>query len=72
LGLKQKNFLRDVWHELRHFQQDKIYGMNMDEYTMKDMNEANNQYFNSQIEKDARRYEKKALFAYKRLKKFCG
>lgn len=72
LGLKQKNFLRDVWHELRHFQQDKIYGMDMDEYTMKDMAEANSQYFNSRIEKDARRYERRALFAYKRLRKFCG
>ena len=69
LSKKQKNFLLDVWHELRHFQQDKIYGMNMDEYSMKDMSEANSKYFNSQIEKDARKYEKKSLKIYKSLKK---
>lgn len=72
LSRKRKNFLRDVWHELRHFQQDKIYKMNMNEYSLKDMNEINRSYYNSKIEKDARKYEKRFFKVYNRLKKFYG
>jgi len=67
--LKQTYFFRDLFHELRHFQQDKIFKWNMDEYSMKDLNEANNSYFNSRIEKDARKYEQQGLKAYKTFKK---
>jgi len=70
--LKQKYFFRDLFHELRHFQQDKIFKWNMDEYSMKDLNEANNSYFNSRIEKDARKYEQQGLKAYKTFKKLFG
>ena len=71
LSRKRKNFLKDLWHELRHFQQDKIYKMDMDEYSLKDMNEINTKYYNSKIEKDARKYEKRFINVYKRLRKFC-
>jgi len=67
--LKQKYFFRDLFHELRHFQQDKIYEWDMDEYSMKDLNEANSYYFNSKMEKDARKYEKRGFYVYKRFKK---
>jgi len=70
--LKQKYFFRDLFHELRHFQQDKIFGWDMDEYSMKDLNEANSAYFNSKIEKDARQYEKHGLRVYKTFKKLFG
>lgn len=70
--VKQKYFFRDLFHELRHFQQDKIFGWDMDEYSMKDLNEANASYFNSKIEKDARRYEKHGLRVYKTFKKLFG
>lgn len=69
---RRKYFLRDLFHELRHFQQDKIYGMDMDEYSMKDMNEGTGKYYNSRIEKDARKFEKRSLKIYKRLRKLYG
>ena len=67
--LKQKYFFRDLFHELRHFQQDKIYNWDMNEYSFKDLNEANNFYFYSKMEKDARKYEKRGLCVYRRFKK---
>lgn len=69
---QRKYFLRDLFHELRHFQQDKIYGMNMNEYSMKDMNEGTGNYYNSKIEKDARKFEKRSLKIYQRLRKLYG
>jgi hypothetical protein len=69
---KRKYFLRDLLHEIRHFQQDKIYGMNMDEYSMKDMTEGTGAYYNSKIEKDARKFEKRSIAVYKRLRKRYG
>ena len=68
--LKQKYFFRDLFHELRHFQQDKIYGWNMDEYSLKDLNEGTRAYYESKIEKDARKYEKRSDKIYVKFKKF--
>lgn len=70
--LKQKYFFRDLFHELRHFQQDKIFSWDMNEYSMKDLNEGNSAYFNSKIEKDARKYEKRGIRVYKTFKKLFG
>lgn len=69
--LKRKHFLRDVFHELRHFQQDQIYNWDMEEYTLKDLNEGTSAYYNSQIEKDARKFEKRSIKSYQRLQKSC-
>ncbi|NBW57692.1 hypothetical protein EBR43_07905 [bacterium] len=69
---RRKYFLRDVFHEIRHFQQDKIYGMDMDEYSMKDMTEGTKNYYNSKIELDARKFEKRSIAVYKRLRKRHG
>jgi hypothetical protein len=72
LSIKRRNFLRDVWHELRHFQQDRIYQMDMNEYSLKAMNEGTKEYYNSKIEIDARKYEKRYVKIYKRLRKLYG
>lgn len=69
---KQKYFFRDLFHELRHFQQDKIYGWNMDEYSLKDLNEGTRAYYGSKIEKDARKYEKRGEKIYCKFKKLFG
>jgi nicotinic acid phosphoribosyltransferase len=69
---KRRNFLRDLLHELRHFQQHIIYQMDMNEYSLKDMNEITKEYYNSKIEIDARKYEKRYVKIYKRLRKLYG
>jgi len=71
-NLKRKNFLRDLLHELRHFQQDRIYGWDMDEYSLKDINEGNSTYYKSKIEIDARKYEKRSLKLYQEIRKRYG
>ena len=71
-NLKRKNFLRDLLHELRHFQQDRIYGWDMDEYSLKDINEGNSTYYKSKIEIDARKYEKRSLKLYQEVRKLYG
>ena len=69
---KRHNFLRDLLHELRHFQQDRIYQMDMNEYSLKHMNGVTKEYYNSRIEVDARKYEKRYIKIYKRLRKLYG
>jgi len=71
-NLKRKNFLRDLLHELRHFQQDRIYGWDMDQYSLKDINEGNSTYYKSKIEIDARKYEKRSLKLYQEIRKRYG
>ena len=44
----------------------------MDEYSMKDMTEGTGAYYNSKIEKDARKFEKRSIAVYKRLRKRYG
>jgi hypothetical protein len=43
----------------------------MEEYTLKDLNEGTSAYYNSQIEKDARKFEKRSIKSYQRLQKSC-
>lgn len=71
-NVKRKNFLRDLLHELRHFQQDRIYGWDMDQYSLKDINEGNRTYYQSKIEIDARKYEKRSLKLYQEIRKRYG
>lgn len=72
LNIKRKNFLRDLLHELRHFQQNRIYKWNMNEYTLKDIDEGNSRYYKSKIEIDARKYEKRSLKLYQEVRKLYG
>ena len=71
-NIKRKNFLRDLLHELRHFQQDRIYGWDMDQYSLNDINKCNSTYYKSKIEIDARKYEKRSLKLYQEVRKLYG
>jgi len=44
----------------------------MDQYSLKDINEGNRTYYQSKIEIDARKYEKRSLKLYQEIRKRYG
>jgi len=64
-------FFRDFLHEFRHFIQYTFFKIDFDnQYSQRDLDTMNENYFNSFIEKDAYKYEKNAPKIYKKFIKY--